>query len=129
MTPSATEHGDFHYDILVHHRTGQEHLRRFASEAPLQTGDVVRLEGRYWLIESIEPNGDDLSGRARATPARYRLTLRHPDGREEAGAFRRFRPDAPRLGHAFSTLEDGVPVSWEVVDERPQPETTRARST
>jgi hypothetical protein len=119
MTLSATEHGDFHYDVLVHHRTGQEHLRRYVSEAPLQTGDVVRLEGRYWLIESIEPNGDDLSGRARATPARYRLTLRHPDGREEAGAFRRFRPDAPRPGHAFSTLEDGVPVSWEVVDQRP----------
>jgi hypothetical protein len=47
------------------------------------------------------------------------LTLRHPDGREEVGAFRRFRPDAPRLGHAFSTLENGVPVSWEVVDQRP----------
>ena len=119
MTVSATEHGDFHYHVVVHHRTGQEHLRRYVSGEPLRTGDVVRLEGRDWLIESIEPNGDDLSGRARATPARYRLTLRHPDGREEAGAFRRFRPDAPRLGHAFSTLEDGVPVSWEVVDQRP----------
>ena len=119
MTVPATEHGDYHYDVTVHHRTGQEHVRRYVSEQPLQIGDVVRLEGRYWLIESIEPDGDDLSGRARATPARYRLTLRHPDGREEVGAFRRFRPDAPRLGHAFSTLENGVPVSWEVVDQRP----------
>jgi hypothetical protein len=114
-----TEHGDFHYDVVVHHRTHQEHVRRYVSEQPLRTGDVVRLEGRYWLIESIEPDGDDLSGTARAMPARYRLTLRHPDGREEVGAFRRFRPDAPRLGHAFSTLEGGAPASWEVVDQRP----------
>ena len=58
-----TEHGDFHYDVVVHHRTRQEHVRRYVSEQPLRTGDVVRLEGRYWLIESIEPDGDDLSGR------------------------------------------------------------------
>ena len=35
-------------------------------------------------------------------PARYRLVLRHPDGRTEAGAFRRYRSDAPRIGHSFS---------------------------
>jgi hypothetical protein len=57
---------------------------------------------------------DGLSGKAR-----YRLTLRHPDGREEVGALRRSRPDAPGLGHSFSTFEDGRPVSWEVVDQRP----------
>jgi hypothetical protein len=27
------------------------------------------------------------------------------------------RPDSPRLGHAFTTRQDGAPVSWEVVDE------------
>jgi len=107
--------GDFHYDVAVHHRTGQEHLRRFVSSSPLAVGDVIRLEGRFWLIESVDPD----EPRARAQPARYRLTLRHPDGREEAGAFRRYRPDAPDLGHSFSTLEDGHPVSWEVVDRRP----------
>ncbi len=26
-------------------------------------------------------------------------------------------PDGPRLGHAFTTVEDGLPVSWEVVEE------------
>jgi hypothetical protein len=114
----ATEHGDFHYDVVAHHRTGQEHVRRVAWDEPLEVGNVVRLEGRFWLIESIEPNGDELSGRALAKAARYRLTLRHPDNREEVGAMRRFRPDAPRLGHAFSTLEDGQPVDWEVVDQR-----------
>ncbi|HET6642794.1 MAG TPA: hypothetical protein VFG93_05925, partial [Gaiellaceae bacterium] len=115
----ATEHGDYHYDIVAHHRTGQEHVHRYASEEPLQVGDGVRLEGRYWLIESVEPDGEELSGRAVAKPGRYRITLRHPDGRKETGAFRRFRPDAPRLGHSFSTLDDGHPVSWEVVMEQP----------
>lgn len=118
-TVPATEHGDYHYDIVAHHRTGQEHVHPYASDEPLQVGDVVRLEGRYWLIESVEPDGEGVSGRAVAKPGRYRLTLRHPDGREETGAFRRFRPDAPGLGHSFSTLEDGHPVSWEVVMEQP----------
>jgi hypothetical protein len=116
---SATEHGDFHYDVVVHDRSGQERVHRFASDEPLGVGNVVRVEGRYWLIESVEPAGAELSGKARGTPARYRLKLRHPDGREELGAFRRFRPDAPRVGHSFSTVEDGGPVSWEVVDEQP----------
>lgn len=114
-----SEHGHFHYDVVVRHRSGRVHVRRYVTEEPLEIGDVVRLEGRYWLIESIEPDGDELAGSAIASPARYRLTLRHPDGRDEVGAFRRFRPDVPRPGHAFSTLEDGRPVSWEVVDQRP----------
>jgi hypothetical protein len=118
-TVPATEHGDYHYDIVAHHRTGQEHVHPYASDEPLQVGDVVRLEGRYWLIESVEPDGEGVSGRAVAKPGRYRLTLRHPDGREETAAFRRFRPDAPGLGHSFSTLEDGHPVSWEVIREQP----------
>jgi hypothetical protein len=118
-TVRATEHGDYHYDIVAHHRTGQEHVHPYASDEPLQVGDVVRLEGRFWLIESVEPDGEGVSGRAVAKPGRYRLALRHPDGREETGAFRRFRPDAPGLGHSFSTLEDGHPVSWEVVTEQP----------
>jgi hypothetical protein len=55
--------------------------------------------------------GDD------ATPARYRLVLRHPDGRTERGAIRRLRPDSPRIEHAFSTFEHGQPISWSIVDE------------
>lgn len=115
----ATEHGNFHYDVVVHHRTGQEHIRRFVSDDPLEVGSLVRLEGRYWLIESVDPDVDGLTARATARPARYRLKLRHPDGSEELGAFRRFRPEAPRVGHSFSTLEDRRAVSWEVVDEQP----------
>ena len=49
---------------------------------------------------------------------RYRLVLRHPDGHEEHGAFRRSRSDAPRVGHTLSTIEDGAPVVWQVVEER-----------
>lgn len=111
MTEPRTENGDYHYAVVVHHRTGQEHVRPYASGEPLAVGDVLRLEGRYWLIESID------GSRAVAKPARYRLKLRHPDGSEELGAFRRFRPGAPRLGHAFSTIEDGRPISWQVVDQ------------
>ena len=58
------------------------------------------------------------SARAIGVPARYRLRLRHPDGREELGGFRRFRPDAPGLGHSFTTLEHGEPVSWEVAEQQ-----------
>jgi hypothetical protein len=78
---------------------------------------VLRLAGRDWLVEELD-EPEDGPARATAKPARYRLLLRHPDGREEAGAFRRYRPDGPRVGHALSTLEDGQPISWAVVDER-----------
>jgi hypothetical protein len=115
MTASAT----IRYEITVRHRDGIEHVRPYASEKPLSPGDVVRLEGRYWLVETAdEPGADGASVAARAKPAGYRLRLRHPDGHEELGAFRRYRPDAPRIGHAFSTAEDGQAVSWEVVDEQ-----------
>src|SRR5207247_1908411 len=87
----------------------------YAADAPLKPGDVVRFKGRDWLVERIE---DGTPERVVAKPARYRLRLVHPDGREEDGAFRRYRPDGPRLGHAFTTLEDGQPISWQVVDER-----------
>jgi len=76
---------------------------------------VIRFKGRDWLVERIEEGTRE---RVVAKPARYRLRLVHPDGREELGAFRRFRPDGPRLGHAFTTLEEGQPASWQVVDER-----------
>ena len=117
MVVQPSPHSDFHYLVVARRRTGDERLHDFASREQLQPGDVLRLEGRYWLLESIEP-GDDAPARAAAEPARYRLRLRHPDGREEHGGLRRFRPDAPRLGHSFTTLEDGQPVSWEVVEQQ-----------
>jgi hypothetical protein len=100
------------YEIVTRNRAGREHTRSYTSEEPLEPGSVVELGGRYWLVERLE------EPRVYTTPARYRLTLRHPEGREEAGAFRRFRPDAPRVGHQLTTLEDGAPISWAVVEER-----------
>jgi hypothetical protein len=100
------------YEVHVVHRGGIEHVYPYASDEPLALGDVLRLEGRYWLLETVD------GARAVAKPARYRLRLSYPDGREEVGALRRFRADAPRGGHAFSTRPDGRPITWEVAAER-----------
>jgi hypothetical protein len=100
------------YQLVHVNRSGKELAHPYTSEDALTPGDVVRAEGRDWLVERVD------DGRAHLKPARYRLRLRHPDGREELGAFRRYRPDAPRVGHTFSTIEDGQPVSWQVADER-----------
>jgi hypothetical protein len=101
------------YEIVTVTRAGASHSHAYSSETELRPGEVVVLGGRFWLISEIE------DGRATATPARYRLVLRYPDGHEEAGGFRRFRPGAPRLGHAFTTAPEGQPLAWAVVDERP----------
>jgi hypothetical protein len=100
------------YQLVHVNRLGQELTHAYRSEAELAEGDLLRVEGRDWLVDAVEGE------RVRLEPARYRLVLRHPDGRTEAGAFRRYRPDAPRVGHAFSTIIDGAPVSWTVADER-----------
>jgi hypothetical protein len=100
------------YEIATVNRLGRQRVHTYASDSPLRPGDVVRLSGRDWLVERI-----DDSGHVVAKPARYRLRLRHPSGREELGGFRRWRSGAPRLGHAFTTLESGQPISWEVVGE------------
>jgi hypothetical protein len=96
------------YEVVTVNRAGREHRRPYAAESDLAPGSVIRLDGRDWLVEAVE------DGRVVAKPARYRLTLRHPDGHEEVGAMRRYRPDAPRVGHMFTTGQ----VSWQVVDER-----------
>jgi hypothetical protein len=104
------------YELLVVHRDGAQHKRPYATENPLEPGAVIIVEGRHWLVAEIdEGEGPPL---AVAKPARYRLTLHHPGGRDEPGAFRRFRPDGPRLGHAFTTIEDGAPASWAVTGEQ-----------
>jgi hypothetical protein len=102
------------YDVVTHNRAGKERTHRYASDEPLGPGSVLRLDGRWWLVETVDRDGE--RPRAAARPARYRIRLRHPDGREELGAFRRYRPDAPRLGHSFTTVEEGRLVSWQVVD-------------
>jgi hypothetical protein len=104
------------YDVVALRRVGSERTHRYATDEPLEPGAILRLEGRYWLVEHVEPGPE--RPRAQARPARYRLRLRHPDGRQELGAFRRYGPGAPRLGHGFSTTDAGGAVSWAVVDER-----------
>ena len=96
------------YEVVTVNRDGAEHRRQYNAETELSPGSVIRLDGRDWLVEALEESC------AIARPARYRLTLRHPDGHEEVGAMRRYRPNAPRVGHMFTTGE----VSWQVVDER-----------
>src|SRR3954463_10474426 len=100
------------YAIVTRDRSGRERVRPYHSEDALAPGSVVLLRGRYWLVERVERS------RGHAQPARYRLTRRHPDGHQEPGAFRRFRADAPTVGHQLTTLEDGTPISWTVIEQR-----------
>jgi hypothetical protein len=104
----------FEYEVVTVNRAGIERVRPFVSENELAPGSVLPLEDRDWLVDAVE-EGETV--RVVAKPARYRLRLRHPDGHEELGAFRRLRQDGPRLGHSFTTVEDGAQVSWSVVDE------------
>jgi hypothetical protein len=107
------------YDVVTVNRLGHERSHPYTTELELAPGEVLRLDGRFWLAVEVGPSGaSERDARVRATPARYRIRLRHPDGREEIGAFRRYRPDTPRLGHAFTTVEDGRPASWEIVEEQ-----------
>ena len=100
------------YELVHVSRSGHERVHAYTSEEPLAPGSVVRNEGRDWLVERVDGT------RVSLKPARYRLRLRHPDGHQELGAFRRYRDDAPTVGHTLSTLEDGAPISWQVVDSR-----------
>jgi hypothetical protein len=107
------------YEVLTRLPSGKQRVHRYASDDPLGPGEVLRLGGRFWLVESIEePQGETGIPLALARPARYRIRLRHSDERDEFGALRRVRPGSPRLGHAFTTLEEGQPISWQVVDEQ-----------
>src|SRR5881397_204633 len=107
------------YELVTSSPAGKERVQQYASEEPLTPGAVLQLRGRFWLVESIdEARREGEVPRAIAKPARYRLRLSHPDEREEQGALRRFRPGSPRLGHAFTTLEAGQPISWQVVEEQ-----------
>jgi hypothetical protein len=109
----------FDYEVSHRNRLGHEHVHLYTSDEPLEPGAIVQLEdGRHWLIDAIEESDGDAPARAVAKPARYHLVLRHPDDRREVGAMRRHLPGSPRLGHAFTTVEDGQPISWVVNDEQ-----------
>ncbi len=106
-----------HYELATRSRSGREHVEPdYVSDRPLGEGDLVSLRGERWIVDRIDEETEP--PRVFAEPARYRLDLRHEDGSEEAGAFRRFRTNGPGLGHAFTTLADGEPVSWQVTEER-----------
>jgi hypothetical protein len=109
---------NFHYEVITQNRLGKERVRPYASDEQLGPGSVLLLDGRHWLLDEVEDSDGARPPRAHARPARYRLWLRHPDGEEEAGAFRRYRAGAPKVGHTFTTIEEGHPVSWQVVDDR-----------
>jgi hypothetical protein len=100
------------YELVHSTRSGHERVLPFTSQDALGPGSIVHVEGRDWLVDGLDDT------RATLKPARYRLGLLHPDGREELGAMRRYRADAPRVGHTFSTVEEGAPASWQVVDQR-----------
>jgi hypothetical protein len=107
------------YELVTRGQSGKEAVHQYAADEPLGPGEVLLLSGRFWLVEILdEPDGESELPRAIAKPARYRLRLRHPDEREELGALRRFRPGSPRLGHGFTTIEAGQPISWQVVEEQ-----------
>ncbi len=106
------------YDVETRTRAGTSRVHQYTTEDTLGPGAVLRLDGRFWLVERAEEPAEDARQRLVAVPARYRVRLTHPDGREELGGFRRFRLDGPRFGHAFTTLEDGQPVSWQIAEER-----------
>jgi hypothetical protein len=100
------------YELVTRIPSGKERVRKYAADEPLGPGDVLQLGRRFWLVETVEGT------RAVAKPARYRLRLLYPDGGEELGALRRFRPGSPRIGHAFTTMGHDQPMSWEVQDEQ-----------
>jgi len=102
------------YEVVTVNRAGIERAQPLVLASEPQPGTLVTLDGRDWLVDAVE---EGETARVVAKPARYRLRLRHPDGLEELGAFRRMRAGSPRLGHSFTTTEDGVPVSWEVIEE------------
>jgi hypothetical protein len=101
---------DFRYELVLRPRAGHDHTVPYVADHALREGDLIVLRGRRWLVDRVDEQ------HAFAVPARYRLVLRHPEGSEEAGVFRRFRADGPEIGvgHAFTTLADGEPVSWAV---------------
>jgi hypothetical protein len=106
----------YEYDIAVVNRAGVRRTISHTSEEPVEQGEVIRLDGRFWIVAEVASQQDG-PAHAAARPARYRIRTRHPDGREELGAFRRLGADAPRAGHAFTTFEEGQPQSWEIVSK------------
>ena len=103
------------YEVVTVNRAGLERVYPWVAEDELAPGSVVHVGGRDWLVYELDEREPP---RALAKLARYRLRLVYPDGREEIGGFRRYRADGPRFGHGFTTILDGDPISWDVVEDR-----------
>jgi hypothetical protein len=107
------------YEVVTSISREKERIRRYSSDDPLAPGDVLRMGGRFWLVETVEGSQNETgSPRVLAKPGRYRLRLRHPDGHEELGAMRRLRSGSPSVGHAFTTVGEGQSISWQIVDQQ-----------
>ena len=108
------------YSVIVPGRpgSGQEHRHRLSTANDLVVGDVVRVAGGRWIVDELREAGGERE--ARLEPARFRLVLLLPDGREEAGAVRRLRDDSLGGGHAFTTADEAGThrLRWDVVESR-----------
>jgi hypothetical protein len=66
-------------EVVSRTRAGSRRRREYHADRELHAGDVIRLDGRDWLVDALEPAQDGGAVRVPAAPARYRLRLRHPD--------------------------------------------------
>lgn len=105
------------YEVVVIAPSGHTHRHELATDRPLEEGDLVPFADERWLVVRIEPN-ERGPFRAVATPARFRIVLRHADGREEVGAVEPYRDESPWIGHAFATGTGGGAMSWQVTGQR-----------
>jgi hypothetical protein len=98
--------------------SGREHRHRLSTTHDLQVGDLVSVAGGRWIVDELREAGGERE--ARLEPARFRLVLLRPDGREEAGAIRRLRDDSLGVGHAFTTADEAGAhrLRWDVVTSR-----------
>ena len=115
MVVERSPHGDFHYTVVTRRRTGVERVHEFAAETELQPGDVLRLDGRFWLIADARRGG--ASCRRRARPAIGCAFVIRTGGKRSAGC----AATGPTLrGSAIRSPRSKTrqPVSWEVVNSR-----------
>lgn len=106
------------YEIRVVAPSGHEHRHELLRAEPLRPGDLVAFRDERWLVERIEEADAGDALRAIVVPARFRVVLRHPDGREEAGAVRPYHDGGLAVGDSLATEVDGEALSWQVVEQR-----------
>ena len=57
----------YRYEVRVHKRGGRGARARVRVRGAPRPGDVIRVQGRYWLIQEVEPGGDEAPARALAS--------------------------------------------------------------